>query len=550
MKERIQYCRRPDLTQTGATTNEAAERRRQHLCSALVWTIFLILPGLVTFFAPAAPAQVLFDRYEIDTGPATKQTVVPGFFLGGRFADLAVVNVAENGRRRLRLYTFDQTGWTPKFDVKLNAEAAFVDKIGIGGRDRLLIYAPEKLSWFDPEQAAERELAPVAARFNPSEDGAVVPRVNIARDVTGDGLDDLVVPHPDGFQVFVQLGGDRFAEPVKLGPSEPFLAKTPFGAERTYGEIGWTARTNLFYQNRVHEMDYNRDGRRDLAFWDQGHFEVYLQNERGLFDPPAATLKTAAKIDFDGIYSVFFRTGREKRWSLLHSVSDLNGDGIADLLISSQKSIVSRGSHNRRRLFRGTRYEVHFGRTAPDGRISFAAKADTTIRAAGFIVGVHPDDLDRDGRAELLMTGFKLGIFSFFRIAVARKIPFTLRAYRMERGAYPDKPNAVRKFTAAMDAFDDRQESFYPFILTGDVTGDGRADLLLARDRQEMHIFAGVPGPELFARKAQKVRTAIPIDEQYTRLADLNGDDRQDIIMRHPPATDGGTHRVSVLIVR
>ena len=47
--------------------------------------------------------------------------------------------------------------------------------------------------------------------------------------------------------------------------------------------------------------------------------------------------------------------------------------------------------------------------------------------------------------------------------------------------------------------------------------------------------FAGVAGPELFARQlSQKVAIELPNDEEYTWLTDINRDGRQDIVMHHP----------------
>ena len=49
-----------------------------------------------------------------------------------------------------------------------------------------------------------------------------------------------------------------------------------------------------------------------------------------------------------------------------------------------------------------------------------------------------------------------------------------------------------------------------------------------------MHVFAGVPGPDLFAAQPRKVAIELPNDEEYTWLTDINGDGRQDIVMHHP----------------
>ena len=48
---------------------------------------------------PAA-AQVTFERYEVVTGSAQRQTVLTGFLLGGAIAELAVVRIDENDDRR------------------------------------------------------------------------------------------------------------------------------------------------------------------------------------------------------------------------------------------------------------------------------------------------------------------------------------------------------------------------------------------------------------------------------------------------------------------
>ena len=76
--------------------------------------------------------------------------------------------------------------------------------------------------------------------------------------------------------------------------------------------------------------------------------------------------------------------------------------------------------------------------------------------------------------------------------------------------------------------------AFNRTLLIGDVTGDGRSDLLIERTYRLLNVFVGVPGPALFARRPQEAAIAIPNDEEYTWLVDLNNDGRQDVLMHHP----------------
>ena len=95
----------------------------------------------------------------------------------------------------------------------------------------------------------------------------------------------------------------------------------------------------------------------------------------------------------------------------------------------------------------------------------------------------------------------------------------------------------------------------------GDVTGDGLSDLIIGQHPRHLEVYVGVPGAALFSRRSQGVEVAVPNDEEYTWLVDLNRDGRQDIVMHHPvtrrdahgaPLRPPGTepHRVQMLIAR
>ena len=514
------------------------------ICILLIASTQAQAKGFAVGAEPTMPAaEFTFEQYEVVIGPAERQTVLTGFLFGGAVADLAVVNIDENGDRRLRIYAFGDSTWVPILDATLRPEVLFVDVANIGGRDRLIAYESGRLNWFDPESATERELVAVTSNFNPPRSGEI-PHVDVTRDVNGDERDDLVLPDVDGIWVFIQMSDGAFADPVKIGSSTKM--------SRIYGADGY--RYDPWSQNRVHEIDYNRDGRRDLVFWNADHFEVHLQDERGLFTPKAETFTTDVAFDSDDPASLAAPQGVRRRRKdhmpsgamtgrVLHSLTDMNGDGVADLVVFSLEIRSMWSAHST--------YEVHFGMPTADGGTVFALDVGTAIQSDGVPSGMGQHDFDHDGQVDMMFTTIKVGFFKTIRMIVGavltRSVSLDLDFYRMEGGIYLDKPNATRKIKTDSLGKSGERAAHFPSVLIGDVNGDRRSDLLVGRSRKELRVFLGVPGPDLFSRRPQKVAVAMP-NEEYIWLVDLNRDGKQDLLIHHPSTTE--PHRVTVLIAR
>ena len=504
-----------------------------------------------------ASTEFTFKLYDIETGTAKHQTVLTGFLLGGDYAELAVVSVDENDNRYLNIYAFSEGTWASELEVPLRPEVLFVDVANIGGRDRLITYNQDRLNWFDPESATERVLVEISTNYKAAKDGGI-PYVDICRDVNGDGLDDFVVPDLDGFWVATQLRDGSFTDPIKLGPPDPFLDETPMDDTRSYREIGITPLTVLWYLSRVHQMDYDQDGRGDLVFWNVDHFDVYRQDANGMFSSVAERFTVDIPFDTDGAYSIAFGFSGENMFSLifgfrehterrvLHTFEDMNGDGVSDLVIHA---LEGRSLGKQRSL-----YEVHFGTSTSNGTV-FARDVGMTIRPRGTAGGLQPwgyssqwfQDLDGDGQTDILFKDVKTGLTGMSRAMLGKSIAIDLECYRMEAGTFPDKPTTRRKIRPDLDIFE-KDRVFFPVVLLGDVNGDGRSDLLVGKHWETLHVFFGIPGPALFARTPQKVSVAMPNDERNARLVDLNRDNREDLLIHYPSTTH--PHRVALLLAQ
>jgi len=459
-------------------------------------------------------------------------------------ADVAVVGVGANGDRTLQIHALDQSGWKSSLEEPLGTEVLFVDVANVAGRDRLITYESGRLRWFHAESAAHRPLVDISTDYNATDKGRI-PHVDITRDINHDGRDDIVLPDLDGFWLSIQSSDGSFTDPVKLGPPEPFLGEVGREIKRPYGHLGITAESMPWYQGRVHEMDYDHDGRSDLAFWNEDHFDLYRQDEQGLFTTPAESFSLDVPFDADGAYSLRFGPRKKIRRAALLAVRDLNGDGVSDLVIHS---IQGRGA-----IRLHSRYDVHLGSATTNGTV-FSPEATSSIQPlgdpgepAGYAVQ-WLRDLDGDGRVEIVLQVVRTTLGGMMRVLLGNSIAVDLEFYGLTADGSPREPIDKRRVRPDLHTFKRGRGPFFPAVQLGDVNGDGRADLLTGKDWQELEVFLGVPGPALFAQQPLKVVVDLPRNERNVWLADMNKDGKQDLLLFHPSAT--AEHRLGILIAR
>ena len=526
---------------TGAASTRHSGRR---LFSILVFgVLFTGCSGLLgEKGTPGSVAGFTFEQHEIGIGSAKHQTVLTGFLLGGDLAELAVVGIDEDDNPHLRIYAFSNDTWELRINTTLHPEVLFVDVANIGGRDRLITYERDRLNWFDPESDMEYTLATVTTNTVPP--NGDIPYVDVTRDVNGDARDDLVVPDSDGFWVCIQIADGTFAEPVKLGP--------PTTVDRIYEADAH--RYSPWNQSRIHETDYNRDGRNDLVFWNEDRFEVHHQDGYGLFSPVSTTFTTDVVFDSDELASLAAPYGVRRRrrdhqptgavtGRVLHALEDMNGDGIADLGVFS----LAGGS-----LWRmHSTYEVYFGTPASDGGTTFALDANTALRSDGIPFVMERHDFNGDGKVDMMFATIKPRILKAIGMIIGSvltgAVPMDMEFYCMENGTYPDSSNTTRKFKSYPSG-ETGERTAFSSLLIADVNGDKRSDLLIQQGPEKLHVFMGVPSPELFSKKPQKIAVATPFDERNIWRVDLNKDAKQDLLISHPSTTK--SHRVTLLIAR
>ena len=152
-----------------------------------------------------------------------------------------------------------------------------------------------------------------------------------------------------------------------------------------------------------------------------------------------------------------------------------------------------------------------------------------------------------DGKNDLTMASVNTGLGGMTRAMVGNSISMDVAVYRLENDAYPKKPDIRRKIRTPFAPFDKRGVLF-PTILSGDVNGDGRMDLLAVERWDELSVYLGMNSPQLLSKESLDVAVEVPVDERFVRVSDLNNDGHDDLVIQYP--SDSETNRVAVLLAR
>ncbi len=507
-----------------------------------------------------AESEFSFDAFEVANPIPDHARIVTGNFLDDdAMEDIAILHVDSTGTTHLNIYQFQNGEWTVEINTTLTPQPLFVDVTTINGKERLLTFSNDQLNWFDPKTKAVHHLINIPFDFR-TDFKHHIPQARITHDLNDDGQDDIIAPAVDGFWLSTQLSDGSFSEPVKIGPPEPFHNQSTFDDDRDYGKVGINPQTLHWYLSRVHNFDYNRDGKSDLIFWNKDHFEVYLQNDDGSFNTEPTTFKTDVHFDSDGTYSIvfgfkdastfslMFGTRKATDYTVLHSIEDMNGDGIPDMVTHTLTG---------RSVFKmKSRYIVHFG-SAEDDKIIFSNNHNTATISDGKAGAAQSGgyahqwikDIDGNGQSDIIRYDVKFGLTGIINVFLGRHLTLNLETHRMVDGRFLSHPNGKKIIKAHVNIYDD-EGGFFPFILLGDLTGDGLSELLVATKKNEIQIFSGEPELNILNHEPHTVNFTVPSMETGTWLQDLNHDGKQDILLYYHKKEKDKPFRLVTLITR
>ena len=448
------------------------------------------LAGISAGLISNAAVGLSFESFAIEAGTFRAADVLRLSHDGA--STLVLLGEDEHGDRRFAVHVLDQGGWRNVHEAGLPPDALFVDTLATGDTDQLVVFDGRRLFRLGAPEWEPKPLAidPLPTIYRGEASG--VASVDVARDVNGDGRDDIVLPDFDGLWIVLQDDTGGFADPEKI-PVAPTMDASL--------SVSYTVPP-------VYPFDFDGDGHGDLGVHHDSRFQVFKD---AAVEAADVMLPRSLSGDDDGPVRV------------LDDVGDFNGDGVADLSVSTtdmEEDLLAASSAT----------EFYFGEHR-DGRIAFRNEADAILQTGAF-GDVEMTDVNGDGLLDAVVVAGSFSVRKLISALVTRSMSVEIQIYTMGAEGFADEPEVTKKIKVSEDR--------NPFGF-GDVNGDGLTDFVQRID-DGLAVYLGEHTDALLAKRAEELDVKLPFEGRSpsrVEALDLDGDGRDDFLLRYGNQENG-----------
>ncbi|MBT8359076.1 MAG: VCBS repeat-containing protein [Deltaproteobacteria bacterium] len=334
-----------------------------------------------------------------------------------------------------------------------------------------------------------------------------LPRMRLFADWKRNGRKILLLPQFDSLMFFERSRSEKWqkAERVNIQP-RTFL----YSDQADDGSFRDFSLHTEFRLPRIFVEDFNGDGHPDLLLTEQESVTIYLQQSDGHFShkPSVKFVFPVRPSGKDSETSLFF----------LSTPVDVNGDKFVDVILTLTKST---GKFLEREIL----IFIFLNQQDPDA--PFLPKPDQTITVDGITPGINIEDVNGDGRGDLLLSYIRVGFWNIFKNLISKRVDLNTSIYLMKKDSqYPIQPDFHSKTSYQIDLT--HGISFHGTwpTLGGDFSGDGHRDLLIARD-EKITIYPKNLNGDLFSPPL--IQSGV-FTSPFMHIVDLNSDGRDDLL--------------------
>ena len=362
--------------------------------------------------------------------------------------------------------------------------------------------------------------------------GSFLAKLDLVRDLDGDGIPDLVLPARDGLAIYLGTPGGLSAKPV---------ARLPVPGDEL------TSARELRHRYPLPMIaDVDGDGRPDLTFQDPVHGwdrAWVIRNAGGGCFLPAVELDLGGR--FKAAAPAAAGDGRTRTVSV-HAArerpvffGDVDGDGVAELVTSQGIDPPAKGIRGEIKQANEPFNRYRFYHL--DRQLGLAAQPYLTLDAKGYAFEGEElagglQDLNGDHRLDLLTVTLDLSVWKAMRVLVTKSLTLTVDFH-----VWCQEKNGAFRAVTGLDL-----SGHYRFnlndlkmsqlaLFAGDFDGDGRADFVQLGRGKEVSVHLGRADcsfptrPDLTFELREE-----PKDIALVQVRDLDGDGRADLMVIAP----------------
>jgi len=311
---------------------------------------------------------------------------------------------------------------------------------------------------------------------------------NGAADMDGDGIDEWLVPVPEGYEfrhgseVIASVSCDMYSE---LRRSSSVYVYHRFPALLPYDVPGSSIKGLAMLSDEFADFAYG-DG------W----------KENWRFKIPV---------------------NLEEKWEASSRMDDINEDGFPDLIVTQTRGTAKLEAQT----------QIYIANAPYD----FPGEPTATFLVKGSVVSPVIMDINGDKKKDTVIINIPFGVKNIVNFFVRGKVAVNVDFYLFDEERFGEKPDFGTSVT--MDAPEGREQTAYTM---GDFNGDNHIDVAFSRTADSFAVFFGTE-KELITSSPTHV-IDIPSFGQ-ARAAELRAKDRKDIVIFHP----GGANNKRVEVI-
>ncbi len=484
-----------------------------------VLAIFACATTLSTFAIKASAVE--FNEIIIDVPYKLTQEIVAADLLASPGKELLTFSIDEESNRWLIIYQLDQK--TNKYTI---AEQSIIPKKFYrydltdeksNQQQKLYFLSDEALSLYQNKKFTS--IAKIASLYI-QEQADFLSRGNFIQDLNDDAFDDVIIA--DFNKIHILIGQGMLSFSRQTLPIKPEVRVFADGA--TYTE------------SKLYFSDVTFDDKTDILLVGDGEMVIYSQYDNSQFMSKATLLTINDAISGTDWWDKRDESGEpldqsNLEYRKLEELRDVNADGIADMVVRYTKASGV--------LDRVNDYEIFLGK-ANQGKLSYAQEAHSVIHAEGTLTGLEFVDIDSDEKLEVLLAGFDIGLSQIIGALVSGAIDQDVYVFKMnEQDKFSDKPTIKKDVELTFSLTSGQSGS--AVVKLADLNGDGLKELVLSDDDDELNIYLGkkalaskksAKNNKSFNKRSIRYSTQLPKDGNLVMVDDLNGDGKDDLLMR------------------